>query len=229
MRIHCIQHVFFEDPGYIEPWAKSRHHTFITTIPCNNEPFPDIDNFDMLVIMGGPMGVYDEEEYQWLKAEKQFIKSAIVSGKLILGVCLGAQLIADALGAEVYPNTEKEIGWFPVALTCVGESEELLDGLPSSFIALHWHGDTFDIPPGSKHLMQSEACRNQAFIFNNNVLGLQFHLETTPEGLSALVENCQDELVRGKYIQPESEIVCNEHFCEIAHKLLRKILDDFTN
>lgn len=121
----------------------------------------------------------------------------------MLGICLGAQLIASALGAGVYRNSVKEIGWYPVrALPVPGESLHL----PEVCAVFHWHGETFDLPPGAVLLAESEACAHQAFQLNGNVIGLQFHLETTPDSAWALMENCRDELVSGSCIQSETEL-----------------------
>ena len=151
-----------------------------------------------MVALGGPMSVNHETQLPWLKAEKQFLKTAIEHGVPVLGVCLGAQLIASSLGARVYPNSQKEIGWFPIHATRL---------LPPELRVFHWHGETFDLPRGATLLASSPACRHQAFQLGSSVLGLQFHLETTPAAARALVEHCRDELVPGQYVQSDSEIL----------------------
>ena len=143
--------------------------------------------------MGGPMGVYDESVYPWLAEEKAFIKQIIAQNKPVLGICLGAQLIAEVLGAHVRKNDQREIGFFP--LTGDGKI------FPAEFMAFHWHGDTFGIPDGAVHLASSAACKNQAFIYRDKVLALQFHLETTDESLLSLYEHCQNEITGGPFIQ----------------------------
>ena len=166
------------------------------TLPCQ-------DDFDLLIIMGGPMSVNDENEYPWLTAEKQFIRESLDAGKPILGICLGAQLIASALGAKVYPNRQNEIGWFPVR--AVGKYSDVFP-FPEQITAFHWHGETFDLPPGAVHLAESDACRHQAFQLGSNVIGLQFHLETTPETADALISHCRHELSPGPFVQEESTL-----------------------
>jgi GMP synthase-like glutamine amidotransferase len=225
MRIHYLQHVPFEGPGSIEKWSLKRNFSLTSTQLFNNGTFPQLDDFDMLVIMGGPMGIYDEDLYPWIRQEKAFIRSAITAGKIMVGICLGSQLIADALGAKVYPGDSREIGWFPVHLTAAAAKVPFLRDFPSPATVMHWHGDTFDLPTGALHLMQSNACKNQAFLFNNRVLGLQFHLETTPESLHALVENCKDEITPQEYIQSEPEILSNHSLCASINGLLENILD----
>jgi len=216
MRVHHLQHVPFEGLGSIESVLKKNGHTLTSTHLYKGDNLPSVNDLDLLIVMGGPMSVSDENIYPWLKAEKQFIKEAIKSGKKVLGICLGAQLIAEVLGAEVHKNKYREIGWFNVKKTKETSQTVLSDILPESFEAFHWHGDTFEIPADAKHIAQSEACKNQGFIFDNRILALQFHLETTPESAESLIKNCGNELDGSKYVQNEKEISCDrEKFSEI--------------
>ncbi|MFC2107139.1 type 1 glutamine amidotransferase [Bacteroidota bacterium] len=228
IRIHYLQHVPFEDLGYIETWAKDKNYSLTSTKLYENTTFPDMDEFDMLIIMGGAMSVNDEEIYPWLSQEKKFLKLSIASDKIILGICLGSQLLATALGAKVYPNKMKEIGWYPVYLADTAKGEKILKDFPESISVFHWHGDTFDLPKNSVHLMQSEICTNQAFLYNNKVLGLQFHLETSPETLNSMIENCRDELIPNKYIQTEAEILNKVSQCDITNRYLIEVLNTLT-
>jgi len=193
MKIHWLQHVSFEGLGCMEPWLIENGHDVSSTRFWADDRLPDTENVDGLIVMGGPMGVYDESIYPWLAEEKAFIKKIIAQNKPVLGICLGAQLIAEVLGAKVGKNKQREIGFFP--LTGDGKI------FPAEFMAFHWHGDTFGIPDGATHLASSPACGNQAFIYKDNVLGLQFHLETTEESLRALCTNCADEITEGPFIQ----------------------------
>ena len=225
LRIHYFQHVSFEGLGYIESWAKQNKHLLTATKFYETDILPNLLDFDWLIVMGGPMGVYDNNKFPWLVNEKEFIKEAIEAGKTVVGICLGAQLIASALGTNVYPNTKKEIGWFPLTKTNEGQSHNLLNDLPDNFIAFHWHGDTFDLPEKAIHLLQTDICRNQAFLYKNNVLGLQFHLEITPLSLTSMTENCRHELVLDNYIQTEQEILKKIELCKIANNYLTCILN----
>ncbi len=186
MKLHWLQHVPFEGLGIIEEWAEANGFGITRTRLFAGEQLPEIGTFDWLVVMGGPMGIYDHVDHPWLVAEKQLIKNAIEAEKTVLGICLGAQLIADVLGAKVYAGPQKEIGWFPI--------QGLNSFLPKTLTAFHWHGDTFEIPEGASRLASSEACKNQGFIYNDRIVALQFHLETTPESMEALIENCAGEL-----------------------------------
>ena len=167
---------------------------------------PATRDFDWLIVLGGPMSVNDEDAHAWLRSEKRLIASAVDAGKTVLGICLGAQLIASALGARVFPNARKEIGWFPVR-RCVGADGKVVKLFADGTEVFHWHGETFDLPTGAVGFLESDACRNQAFLIGNRVLGLQFHMETTPQSAALLIDNSRGELVPGPYIQSEAEML----------------------
>ncbi|MFN8006757.1 MAG: type 1 glutamine amidotransferase [Terriglobia bacterium] len=225
MKIHYFQHVPFEGLGCIEDWARTTGHRLSSTRFFANDPLPEIETIDWLVIMGGPMGAGDEGKYPWLTPEKQFIEKVIEVGKVVLGVCLGAQLIADVLGSRVYPNQHKEIGWFPLELTEAGQRSTQLGFLPAKFNVFHWHGDTFDLPVGAVHLAHSEACRNQAFMYTERVLGLQFHLELSPDNVKELIKNCSAEIVEGKFIQNRSQLFDPREGFEWSNMAIKEVLD----
>lgn len=212
MNLHYLQHVPFEGPGSIATWAGNHKCRLTATKLYANEQLPHPDQFEALIVMGGPMSIHDHKLYPWLVREKEFIKAAIAAGKPVLGICLGAQLIADVLGAKVYKNTEKEIGWFPIN-PAPNLGKELSRIFPAAMTVFHWHGETFDIPHGASHLAQSVACRNQGFSYREKVIGLQFHLESTPESVRALIDNCGAELVAAPFIQsPDTMLVPAENF-----------------
>lgn len=225
LRIHYIQHVPFEDPGYIKTWVSQNNHVLSSTKLYQGEILPSIDEFDWLIVMGGPMGIGDEDQYPWLKKEKEFIKGAIDADKIVIGICLGAQLIADALGARVFPNNKKEIGWYPIDFTDQSSLFPVFKDNPGAPMVLHWHGDTFDLPAGATHLVKTDVCTNQAFLYGKKVLALQFHLEATPETLGAMIENCGDELVCGEYIQSAEDILEGEKYCAESNFFLVQLLN----
>jgi GMP synthase-like glutamine amidotransferase len=208
---HFLQHVPFEGLGSIVPWLEARRAVVTATRFFADAVLPEAENLDLLVVMGGPMSVNDEELCPWLVAEKRFISQVIRRGKAVLGVCLGAQLIAAALGARVYPNGEKEIGWFPVYSLAAPEGVPAAAvpsfRFPEESLVFHWHGETFDLPAGAVHLARSGACVNQAFRYGRRVVGLQFHLEMTPQTVRELVDNGRDELAPARCIQSEAEIL----------------------
>ncbi|MEJ2007079.1 MAG: type 1 glutamine amidotransferase [Acidobacteriota bacterium] len=228
MRVHIIQHVAFEGPGAIGEWARERGHSVTVTEQFSGGRTPSIDDFDFLVVMGGPMSANDDAKIPWLGPEKQLIAEAIRRQKAILGVCLGAQLVAQVLGVRVYRNREKEIGWYPVRLSPEAAGSRLFSGLPAEMTVLHWHGETFDLPPGAVHLAESRLCRNQAFELNGRVLGLQFHLEVLPGGLEKLIENSVGDLVPGPAVQTAGEIRASAHLSEALRPALCAILDRMT-
>ena len=208
MKIHWFQHVPFEGLGAIEGWLLARGHTLTCTRFHAGETAPaDVDAFDWLIVMGGPMNIYQYRDHPWLRAEKRVIRDAVAANKRVLGVCLGAQLIADALGGKVYQNAEREIGWFPV--TAVPEGEVSVFAFPEETPVFHWHGDTFSLPPGGVWLARSAACEHQAFAIGARVLGLQFHLEMTAAEVERLAAECSDELVPTKYVQSRAEILAD--------------------
>jgi GMP synthase-like glutamine amidotransferase len=229
LKIHCFQHVSFEGLGCIDQWIKEKGHSVNFTKFYADDPLPDINSIDWLIIMGGPMGVYDEDKFSWLKKEKEFIKQAIAADKTIVGICLGSQLIAEALGSKVYKNTEKEIGWFDVALTPDGRKNKLLAGFENNFKVFHWHGDTFGLPANAVHLIQTSVCKNQAFLYKEKVLGLQFHFEVTKETLTKMTAHGRDELTGGNFVQSEAEILSKEEHIKSNNAKLFDILDRLTS
>ncbi len=224
MRAHYLQHVSFEGLGSIEPWLQDAGYELSSTQFFNSETLPAINDIDLLVVMGGPMSVNDVLAFPWLVAEKEYIKNTIKAGKLVLGICLGAQLIASALGEEVFQNTSKEIGWFPVK--AVTSQSGAAFRFPSEIEVFHWHGETFNLPDGAVLLAESRGCRNQAFQVGGNVIGLQFHLETTPTSALEIVENCRNELVTGEFIQSKSEILsAPQEYYSSVNSLMNSILE----
>jgi len=206
MRIHYLQHVPFEDLANIGVWAAKHGHAITGTRLFCGDPLPAVDSFDLLVVLGDPMNVDEHDRYPWLLEEKRLIGQAIEYKKSILGICLGAQLAAVALGADVKPNLHKEIGWFPVSLTDEAQASKFFRNFPPEFMAFHWHGDTFDIPAGAVRLAGSEACPNQAFQYDAHVLAVQFHLEYSTSSIAKMLHHCGDELVGGPYVQSREEI-----------------------
>lgn len=205
MRIHTFQHVPFEGLGSIGPFLESAGHTLTFTPFHQSGLIPDLAAIDALIVMGGPMSVNDESEFPWLVQEKAFVRRAVEAGTPVLGICLGAQLIACALGAEIRKNPVKEIGWFPVRKVHGGRNRCF--AFPDSVLAFHWHGETFDLPPRATLLASSDACANQAFQVGARAIGLQFHLETTPETARTMTAHCRGELVPAPYVQTERDIL----------------------
>ena len=224
MRAHYLQHVPFEGLGAIETWLLNADFQITHTALYDAPILPSLDGIDFLIVMGGPMSVNNESEYPWLVDEKRFIGAAIRRGIPVLGICLGAQLMAATLGARVYPNSLKEIGWWPIRSVPAVEQDAFV--FPDTIEALHWHGETFDIPSGAVWLAESEGFRHQAFQYGASAIGLQFHLETTPESLRSLVENCRHELVDTPFVQSEEQMLSKP---DLAYERIHALQSDLLN
>lgn len=208
MNIHCLQHVSFENPGTIKDWAEKNHHSISYTYFFDHSfVFPLLKDIDALVIMGGNMNVDEEDIYPWLGKEKELIKAVIDAGKKVIGICLGSQLIAAALGGKVYPNNKKEIGFFPVKFSDSALNHFLFNHFTSPYIVFHWHGDTFDLPGNATLIASSAACKHQAYLVGNAILGLQFHFEINETIIDSMINHDGQELDEaGKYIQSKQAI-----------------------
>ncbi len=225
LRVHIIQHVPFEGPAAIETWINDKGHKLSVTKIYQRETLPDQSNFDLLILMGGPMSVHDIDQHPWLIEERKFILESIKSGKSLLGICLGAQLIAAALGAKVIKNDQREIGWFKINRSQEISETILCGSWPKSLKVFHWHGETFELPKGAQLLASSDACVNQGFILDDRVVGLQFHLEVTTKAVASLIENCHDELDGSTYVQSQNELMSNELYFTEINKFLYILLE----
>jgi len=225
MRIHYLQHVPFEGPGNIERWAADRGHELTGTHLYNNESLPRLKEIDWLIIMGGPMGVHDTGNHSRLTDEKVFIRRAIRAGKVVVGICLGSQLTAAALGADVYEADEKEISWFSVESTDAATDSPIFADLGDECDVFHWHGDTFELPEGARRMARTDACANQAFVYDDRVVGLQFHLESSPETVNEILEN-SDNPPDERYVQDAAAIRSQIEKTEPLEQRLRKLFDN---
>jgi GMP synthase-like glutamine amidotransferase len=196
MRALVLQHVAVEGPGTFTSYLDARGWTLEIAVLYEGARLPeDAQGYQAVIVMGGPMGVYDETEYPFLSDEHQFLRRVIAQGVPVLGICLGSQLLAKALGARVYRNPQKEIGWYTVDLTPAGAADPLFAGLTSPVPVFQWHGDAFDLPVGAAPLAASSLCPHQAFRYGDRVYGLLFHLELTPIIIQSWLEVFHDELV----------------------------------
>lgn len=266
MRFHCLQHVVFETPGLIANWIGEQGYSITFTRLFQNDPFPALDEFDALVVMGGPMSVHDEGEFPWLKKEKELIAGALREKKKVLGICLGAQLIAEVTGGRVYPNSQKEIGFWPLHWTDAArtwlsqpsrpdhspappdrapsssfdQDSDLIDQdsdspkkeWPAVTQLFHWHGETFDLPPGSIHLAFTDVCLNQGFLLGEVALGLQFHPELTSAIVREMLVYEGHELAAAgmpalPFVQSEAVILQQLPSLKGNEKLLYPLLQHF--
>ena len=213
MRLHYLQLVPFENIGSILTWANENDCSVTGTHFYNDEILPKQEEYDWLVVMGGPMNIHDEGNYPWLTNEKLFIREAIDSGKVVIGICLGAQLIADIIGGNVTKNSYLEIGWFPVRLSSDARSNSLFSFFPSHPMVFEWHVDTFEsLPEDAVCIAENDACSHQAFVYKRKVFGFQFHLENTQEIIENLVKHCKDEIVPGSFVQTQEELLSHQEY-----------------
>lgn len=224
MHIHVLQHVAFEGPGCIARWAAARGHVLTASL----RSFPAVHDLDALVIMGGPMGAYEDGLYDWMPTEKALIRETIASGKKVLGICLGAQLIASVLGATVKAAPHKEIGWYPVQPTAAANRHPWLEAVfADAPVVFHWHGDQFAMPAGAQDLLTSAANVHQAFLVNDQVLGLQFHLEVMEADMEAMLQHGAGDLTPGPYVQNATQIRAGSTYLAEANARMVQLLDGF--
>lgn len=229
MHIHYFQHNHFEDLGSIGDWAKSNNFTTSVTRFDLNPELPSLHDLDWLVIMGGAMGVQDSDQYPWILSELEFIKEAIHCGKIVIGVCLGSQLIASALGARVYKNAEPEIGFWPVKFTTKAQQDVVFRHFPEELNVMHFHFDTFDLPEGAVAMANTSVTAVQAFRYGNNVFALQFHSELTESNVSVFINELTPEIVHGTFVQSPAEMLQKTEYCRLNNQILSKFLDQIFN
>jgi len=225
MHLHYLQHVPFEGPAAIKAWAKDRGHELTSHRVFGGGSLPEANAMDGLCVMGGPMGVHDSDKFPWLDLEIDYIRRFVDSGKPLLGICLGAQLIAHAVGARVSKNPHKEIGWFAVHSDPQAQQHPLGCVIPDGLSVFHWHGDTFAIPDSAIPLASSAACQNQAFVLGDSVLGLQFHLEATQPWAERLIAHCSDELDGSTYVQTGAEMLSDPQRFVESNRVMAQLLD----
>ena len=201
MAVLIVKNITSEGPGTIGDFLRKEHVPFLIVELGSGELPPSLDKFDTLVVLGGPMGVYEMDRYPHLVAESRIIREAINRGMKVLGICLGSQMIAHCLGADVYPGPEKEIGWHHIELTGDGLKDPFMRSLAThpgvgdfwrKFKVFHWHGDTFDLPPETVVLAGSSRYKHQAFRFGGKVYGFQFHMEVTMDMIRDWFSGTQD-------------------------------------
>lgn len=233
LRVHYFQHIAGEGFGSCYEYLKAHQAKITATeffalpvdLPLELEALPHIDEVDLLIIMGGSMSVNDEANYPWLKLEKRWLRRYLAAGKPAIGLCLGGQLIANALGAAVSRNPVQELGWMDV-----GRASHIPDDyfqVPERLNILQWHSETFEIPKGGVRLAENEVCRNQMYQIGRNVLGFQFHPEITPQALALLIENEEDMAVfKGEHLQAMAELKSTRKSrFEAGNRLLNQAID----
>lgn len=228
MKILSISHASFERLGHIETWAHKKNHIIRKVNPYRGETLPKVNDFDFIIIMGGPQSMLRMKDAPYLADEIEFIKQALKLNKPILGVCLGAQLIAEALGAKTERSPHQEVGMYLIELLDAAKDDPVFQQFPHKFEVMHWHYDMPGLPEGAVLLAKSEGCPHQAFRYGDRVYGLQFHFEMTENLLNVMVENYIADLIqKSEYIRPVREIL--ETDCSEINLKLESILEYLSN
>jgi GMP synthase-like glutamine amidotransferase len=228
MRWHCLQHMPDEGPGYAAEWLAAHGHTLTFTRLFEPYPsFPAQSEFDGLLILGGAMSVHDEVAFPWLREEKEFLQQVLRTGKVTLAICLGAQLVAQALGGEVRRNPAPEIGYWTVRFSAKALLHPLLHGWPDKAAVLHWHLDTFTVPPGALRVGMSAGCAAQGFVWGDGIIGLQFHPEMTEEMVEKLIQFEDHEAAEEQeFVQTAEQIRAKLKSGWKGRKLLEQLLEN---
>jgi len=219
MRIHTIIHAPFEQPGVIESWAHNQGYDLSATHTYKDEKLPDASLIDFLIVMGGPQSPLQLDKYPYLRNEITLTKQMIDQNKAVLGICLGAQIISESLGAKTERSPHREIGVYPIQLTKDGEHDPVFKNFPQSFDVMHWHNDMPGLPEGRALLAYSEGCPRQVIRYNDRVYGLQCHLEMTTELVKGMTEHCGDDLKTGQFVQEYKSLLASD-MSEINKKMV---------
>jgi len=228
LKIHLLEHDAVElSPTNITIWADKNGHTISRTPLYKLEEPPSIQDIDWLMIMGGSPHAWDEDIHPWLADEKKYITQGIECNKIILGICLGAQLLAEILGARIYPNKKREIGWHDVVLTPEGKNSFLFQHVPETFVSFHWHSDHFSLPRGCTRLAYTTPTPHQAFAMKGRtVVGLQFHPEYSLEMVRHSSLKHGDEWVKGPFVAGKEKILEQSDQVPDTYWLMEMLLDN---
>jgi GMP synthase-like glutamine amidotransferase len=226
LKIHCLQHVPEEGLGCIDYWTQAKGHTVTyTKFFDNNYSLPVIDNFDWLIVLGGSMNVDETDKHPWLVPERTFIEQAIKKNKVVIGICLGAQLISQILGAKVYSMPEPELGWHSVKLTEYAQQHAAFNLFERSFYGFHWHNQMFDLPKHAQLLMSSELCSNQAYMYGKRTFAFQFHPEITQQNIIEFVKSLDAVSEVKINADAENQMLHISNQQQMMRKFLNKLYD----
>lgn len=228
MRLHLLEHEPFDiRRSNINIWAENKGYSVESTDVFKGVELPSPKDFDWLIVLGGFQHAWQEQKHSWLKAEKAFISEALATDKIILGICFGAQLLAEALGGRVFSNEKDEIGWYEVTLSKAGIDSFLFKNVPRKFLTFHWHSDHFTLVPGCTRLAFSEPTANQAFIAKNfRAAGLQFHPEFTIEQIRCLADAYGHEWQKDQYVASKPAVLSQCEQLTETYWLMEVLLDN---
>jgi len=218
MKIHVVKHAAFENLGTIRAWAKEHEHSLVQTHTYKGEQLPATDEFDFLILMGGPQSPLNVEEAPYLNNEIELIKKSVDKNKAVLGICLGAQLIGEALGARTEKSPYKEIGMHPIQLLEEANRDPIFSNYDSTFDVMHWHNDMPGIPKEAVLLAKSEGCPRQAFRVGDRIYGFQFHMESTYCLIEGMIKHCSQDFTSGQFIRTPEEILKTD-FVSLEQKM----------
>ena len=211
-------HAAFEKLGAIEEWANKKKYLLAGTRTYKGEQLPSTSEFDFLIVMGGPQSASETNKWPYLQDEMNLIKKAIDADKVVLGICLGAQLLAENLGAKTERSLYREIGVFPVELLPDASIDPIFSQFPQKFNVMHWHNDMPGIPQAARLLAKSAGCPRQAFSISDKVYGFQFHLELTPATIAGMLLHCEKELTPDVYVESKQTLLSHD-LVDINEKL----------
>ena len=206
LKLVCLRHNDYQGRAYLPEWAAAQGHRWENLLVPRLRAFPPIDSYDAMIVVGGPMSVWETDKHSWLVPEKDYLGKVLAADKPVLGICLGAQLMAELLGSRVFAGPHREIGWFQIETEPASRGTWLEDALPDRYESFFWHGDSFDHPTDAVPLARSAAYPNQGFLWRR-CAALQFHLEVTPEWVRMLCERDADQLVDAPHIQSAAQIL----------------------
>lgn len=227
MRLQMFEHMPSKTNCNITKWAENNRHELLRTKVNRGEDMPGLDSFDWLFVMGGPQSAWEEEAHPWLRTEKDFIRQSIAAGKIVLAICLGVQVLAEAMGSRAFKNTHREFGWNEVTVLSEGRKSFLFNNIPDTFVSWSWHGDHYDLPQDCVRLAASDPSPNQAFVHNSlPLVGLQFHPETTIELAHTFLDNYKAPWKDGPYVKPKEEIRAQTDTLQDTYWLMKALLDN---
>ena len=228
MRLHLLEHdpIDFSRTN-ITMWVEEKGYHLAQTYVCKGEKLPDVNDFDWLLVMGGSQHAWEDDVHPWLPDEKRLIARAVKAEKTILGVCFGAQLLAEALGARVFRNEHREIGWYPVDLTPEGRDSFLFEGVSDPFVTFHWHSDHYSLPPRCIGLARSRATAYQAFTAQDRpIVGIQFHPEYTLDMIRFFAHEHSEDWEPDRFVAGKEAVLARIEEMNETYGLMAALLDN---